>query len=1408
MRISLRDLSDRDLVRKALVVVAVVAAWLVASAILPAHLPLGVALEGIVLGGLNGLVAIGLVLLYRSVRIINFAQAAIGGLAASAAIIMVGGWGVSYYLAVPAGILVGVLTGWLIDLVVARRFANAPRLIFTVATLGLAQILGAAEVGLPHIVSHMSNVSSTFSTPFHFSFTFSGIVFSGNDLVALIVVPIALLGIWWFLSKTDTGIAIKAVADSRDRATLLGIPVRRLSMVTWMVAAGLSGVGAILSAPILGPNVGVASGPTVLLAPLAAAVLASMESLPAAMAWSLGIGVFGQAVFWSYHNSVAENVGLFVLILIGLFLQHRQQTRVDDEGLGGYVAVREVKPIPDWLARRPGIVVARKALIGGMVLLAVLVPLALSTPRVTLLAYMAIFGIIAVSLVVLSGWAGQLSLGQFAFVGAGSAAVGSLLVHAHVELFVALFIAALVGGVVAIVIGVPALRLPGLYLAVTTLAFAVAMSTWVLSSSYFPLLNPSTVPRPVLFDRFNLSSSLSFYYLCLLVLVFALYLARNLRRSRAGRVILAVRDNARAASAYSVSPLKAKLIAFAFSGALAGVAGGLYVLGLGGIGYAGFPPQESLTVLTMAVIGGLGSLPGAILGAVYVEGVLYFLRGGLQLLASGAGLLVLLMVVPEGLGGLMFDLRDRLLSLIARRIEAREVVRLDELDDTVQPDSSLPDNSKHSPGEPLVYTAALRLEALEDLEEADFSSASNSPSMGRSAASTAGRSSMAWPQDGSPAILGIQDLSGGYGKLRVLHDISLGVAQGEVLALLGTNGAGKSTLIRTIAGLRSPWKGAISFIGNDLATRNAVERVRSGIATMLGGQGIFPSLTVRENLRMAGWTARRYHHDLRFVELATDRVLSMFPVLADRIDTRAGLLSGGEQQMLALSQALLCKPKVLLIDELSLGLAPTIISQLLQVIRTLAISGVTVIVVEQSINVATAIASRAVFIERGRIRFSGATPDLSQQPELVRSVFLRAAAKAGSRPISEWTTRQHVPSPLRVGVENLSPPAYQGAENLPPPPPAQPSIEDLVAQALGGESYRDGVGSPSVSSPSEVGEKGDDHEPFRVMQLRDDRADPQNGQRFDKPTVPAFMVQNVTKQFGGVAALRGVTLSVDQGEILGVIGANGAGKTTFFDVCSGFVLPDTGRIMMAGRDITNLYAAQRALLGLGRVFQEARLFPTLTVSEAISLALERRVEVKDPLASMLGLSAVRRSEAKVAEMVEELLDRMGIRRWRDSFVSELSTGTRRVVELACAVAHEPSVLLLDEPSAGIAQRESEALGELLLGLREETGAAFIIIEHDVPLVSSLADRLVCMHLGEVIAEGEPTLVLNAPAVIAAYLGTDEAVIGRSGGARSNHEGSGDSREEKAHTHGATEGKREKNDEYSNLSRQGSQAENE
>jgi ABC-type branched-subunit amino acid transport system ATPase component len=233
--------------------------------------------------------------------------------------------------------------------------------------------------------------------------------------------------------------------------------------------------------------------------------------------------------------------------------------------------------------------------------------------------------------------------------------------------------------------------------------------------------------------------------------------------------------------------------------------------------------------------------------------------------------------------------------------------------------------------------------------------------------------------------LDVQRIDVSYGSVQVLFGVDLQVMAGETLALLGTNGAGKSTALKAISGLLRPSSGRITFDGTDISSTPTHERVADGIVQVRGGAGVFPSLSVRDNLRLGGYTLIRKR---RYLTDRIDKTLDVFPVLAARLDQRVGTMSGGEQQMVALAKAMLLEPRLLIIDELTLGLAPIVTEHLLQIIDDLKRNGLTMLIVEQSLNVALNFADRAVFMERGEVQFSGDPVELAENGDLVRAVFL------------------------------------------------------------------------------------------------------------------------------------------------------------------------------------------------------------------------------------------------------------------------------------------------------------------------------------------------------------------------------------------------------------------------------------
>ncbi|HVV74547.1 MAG TPA: ABC transporter ATP-binding protein [Mycobacteriales bacterium] len=278
---------------------------------------------------------------------------------------------------------------------------------------------------------------------------------------------------------------------------------------------------------------------------------------------------------------------------------------------------------------------------------------------------------------------------------------------------------------------------------------------------------------------------------------------------------------------------------------------------------------------------------------------------------------------------------------------------------------------------------------------------------------------------GSP-VLAVHDVDFSYGRLQVLFGVSLEVGRGEAVALLGTNGAGKSTLLRVVSGLEQPSRGSVVLDGRDVSARSAEDRVRDGLVLVPGGKAVFADLTVAENLEMKAFTLRR---SSRAVREAVQRAYGLFPRLAERRDQRAGTMSGGEQQQLALAKAVILEPKVLCIDELSLGLAPTVVEALLDSVRAIRATGVSLVVVEQSLNVAAAICERAVFMEKGEIRFEGRTAQLLERDDLARAVFLGAppAAKTTPRP----RPRKQAAAPPRKPPAKRTPAKKAAAKKTP-----------------------------------------------------------------------------------------------------------------------------------------------------------------------------------------------------------------------------------------------------------------------------------------------------------------------------------------------------------------------------------------
>ncbi|HUR77694.1 MAG TPA: ATP-binding cassette domain-containing protein [Acidimicrobiales bacterium] len=913
----------------------------------------------IILGCFDGLVVallgFGIVLIYKAERFVNLANAQLGLVPAILLAKLVLEAGVNWYLAFVVAIALGALGG-----AACRRYLIAPleqssRTGVMIATLGLSQLLLSLVFFDWVAPDRFLLREEGYPFPFEVFWRFDSLTITAREVLIVVLVPAALVALATWLQLSSFGRTMRAAASNLTAARLAGVDVRRTATVTWAIAGGLSVVAAVLTAPggtVLEMET---LSPTLLFLSLGAAALVGFTSLWGVVAAGLGLGIVEGV---GAHLGSSGGVGLasvFATVVIGLLVR----SFVDRPTAATVRIERSEEPfrIPEVLRHRWYVRSWAAPLMASAVAIALpFLPWFNAPHRTFVLAVFAVFAVATASITLLSGWSGQISLGQFAFVGVG-AFVAARLAPRGWSLLAIIVVAALTGAVTALIVGLPAARSRGLSLAVTTLGFALVAPAWLFTQSW--VAPASTISSPAAYAPGvgRLATQRSVYLAALGVLiVVALGLVR-LRRSTTGRSILAVRDNERGAAAFGFSPVLVRLTTLAASGALAAIAGVLWLAVHRNVGAASFDAGTSVILLSAAVIGGLGYVRGALIGAL------------------GAFGLPLLFEDPIGW--------------------------------------LLPDT----------YQAQL--------------------------------------------------FFGGLGLIAVQVFNPGGIASAR-----------------------------------------------------------------------RGWLQRQLER------------------LATRSTSRPG---------------------------------PT-----------------------------------------------GATP-----------AIWRPEGRAQRKP--------------------------------------------------------------------------------------------------DRSTEAALSARDISVHFGGVRAVDAVTLEVAAGEVVGVIGANGAGKTTLLDAICGLA-PAQGNVMLFGRDVSPCSPTKRAQLGLRRGFQDARLFPSLTVLDTIELALtsEHGAEVVGPI---IGAPWARLAhEASLAE-ASAVVERFGLAAWADVPIDRLSTGTRHICEIAAMVAARPGLLVLDEPTSGVAQRETEVFGPLIRDVVDELGCAVLVVEHDMPVVMSLADRIYCLERGRVIAHGTPSEVQRDPAVIASYLGT-------------------------------------------------------
>jgi ABC-type branched-subunit amino acid transport system ATPase component/ABC-type branched-subunit amino acid transport system permease subunit len=938
-----------------LVIAKIVLAVLDAHQVVQASTPFPVILLGTIVGMTYGLLAVGLVLIYRTNRIINFAHGQIGAFASAFFGLAAVQWHIPYWVAFPIALGVGAGVGSASEAGVIRRLRNAPRLMSVVATLGVGELL----VIMAGVINSTASAGSIYPQP-------SGLpVFNVGPLRIthayfgmLLLSPVFVIAIAVFLKFSRFGLAIRAAAANPEAARMSGIFASRMSSLAWAIAGALSAFTAILTAPTQGFTTADSFGPALLLRAMTAAVVARMSSLPLAMAGGIGLGIVEQLLLWNYPRSGLVEVTLFVIILGVLLLQRQRGGR--EEERGSWAAVQALRALPKKIAELPEIRSMGPVLGVGFVAILAVLPLFITNSLSVSFTGIIGFSMVGLSIGVLTGLGGQLTLGQFA-VGAMGAVV-SYQVSTHTGNFpLALLCAGIAAGVASVVIGLPALRVRGLMLTVTTLGFALAAPAWLFGQPW--IFGTGVDPgQPVFFGR-ALSTGHSYYYFALTMLIIAFVIAWNIRRGGFGRLLVAIRDNEDSARAFTVRASKVKLEGYLAAGFIAGLGGAVYAHALASIGVSTFPATASVDVVVMTVLGGVGALVGPILGAIWVLGLPLINLQSLALAATTFGALLVILWRPGGLIQLVDPLRIRIVKAIARR--------------------------RGIDPEPLF--------AGEE-DEADVRAVT-------ARSITVGTTERERIVCRGP-ILEAADLTKRYGGILAVNDISLSVESGEVVGLIGPNGAGKTTAFELLSGFVRPDNGRVMFAGQDISRAGPEERAHRGLIRSFQDAALFPTMTVEETVMLAlervqptrflasavGFRFSEKRKEPRARELVSAMGLDRYR------DKQIQELSTGTRRITELTCMIALEPVCLLLDEPSSGIAQRETEALGGLLHELRDQlDLTLFVIEHDIPLIMGLADRIIAMDSGSIIAVGTPDEIGTNPKVVEAYLGGKIGTAASR---------------------------------------------------------------------------------------------------------------------------------------------------------------------------------------------------------------------------------------------------------------------------------------------------------------------------------------------------------------------------------------------------------------------------
>jgi branched-subunit amino acid ABC-type transport system permease component/ABC-type branched-subunit amino acid transport system ATPase component len=955
-------------------------------------------ISGAASGGIFAIMASGIVLTYETTGIFNFAH---GAVAFATAFLFWQLHSGGHWPIVPAA-LVSILVfaplmGLALNRLMLSRLSAAPVYARIVGTIGLLVALPSLALWvLEQINDHGGHLPTTTEvltvpglgpTPPHTWHLMKGLVIDSDQAAIFAAAGLAALGLWFVLRRTRLGLLMRADVDKRELAMLRGVNTPRISAVTWVMTMMLAGLGGCLLGPLYGMNDFTYT--LVVLGSLAAIVFAGLRSLPLAFIGGMLLGIIANMVA-GYGNSFIPGFLLhlsgfrtaipFILTVVGLLVLAARKSRA-----AGSVA-REA-PAPD---PRRGLPQWRRMLPWTIFIVAgVIYTIGFSgTYWSGQIALGLVLAIIFLSFVVVTGIGGMVSLAQATFVTTGAFATGWALkhhygsniplfaAHGHLNFFIATLFGAAVAMLAGVVLAIPVRRLGTLELALATLSIAFIADEIIFfinsvrngSDGYF-------VNAPVI-GPFHFTNQKSLAILLLLVFGVLTLIVVNLQKSATGRAMFAARSSDVAARTSGLSPDRAKIAVFAVSAAIAGIGGAFYAVIASPFSNTTVPSFVGLIWLAVAVTWGVRRPAGALMaGLTYGLGAALFTKvtghsGWLHDAAASSHFLPILF----GLGAINLAKNpDGVLALTnQQRMEKKQAKALKR--ERAAARAAATASEEAAVAAPSAAPAA----ALSATTAAAVSAA---PSPGLAATTSVAPPAAASPPSEPLVLVGEQappvalheaapllqldGITAGYGEVEVLHGVSLSIAPGSIVALLGSNGAGKSTLCSVAAGLLTPTRGRVVFDGQDVTAWPAYRRANAGIMLAPEARGVFPGLTVDENLSV-------------WLRSERDRAAATghFPVLGQRRRQRAGLLSGGEQQILALAGALVHAPKVFIADEPTLGLAPLAAARVASILGELRDLGASILLVEEKTANVLELADTVALMQLGRIVWTGPRGDL------------------------------------------------------------------------------------------------------------------------------------------------------------------------------------------------------------------------------------------------------------------------------------------------------------------------------------------------------------------------------------------------------------------------------------------------